>query len=212
MQVVGARGWRRRNGEHMDEQEVSATDAAVRQRIHKLGVHIPCGQIRGPVPPRTCGPRLWQSCRCEDHPLKWWGADVSREYDLCIICFRATAGGASKFSWEACADCRAVNGKLGRLPGVRGFALGRHSFMNGIAVRLDAPPEVQSDQLDRLRAFSMGDDRLRSWEREEYPRLAGAFDPLADIPLQDWQERWPPGREASLDAFSRLLGYDMRFV
>lgn len=58
----------------------------------------------------------------------------------------------------------------------------------------------------------MGDDRLRSWEREEYPRLAGAFDPLADIPLQDWQERWPPGREASLDAFSRLLGYDMRFV
>ena len=41
--------------------------------------------------------------------------------------------------------------------------------MNGIAVRLDAPPEVQSDQLDRLRAFSMGDDRLRSWEREGVP-------------------------------------------
>lgn len=208
--MVGVRGWRRRNGEHM-EQEVTATDAAVRQRIHKLGVHIPCGQIRGPVPPRTCGPRLWQSCRCEDYPLKWWGADVSREYDLCIICFRATAGGASKFSWLACADCRAVNDKLGRL-GVKGFALGRHSFMNGIAVRGSAPPAVQREQLARLKAFSLGDDRLRSWEREEYPRLAGAFDPLADVPLLEWQERWPPGREASVDAFSRMLGYDLRFV
>ncbi len=210
--MVGARGWRRRNGEHMDEQAVSATDAALRQRIHKLGVHIPCGQIRGPVPARTLGPRLWQSCRCEDYPLKWWGADVSREKDLCIICFRATAGGASKFSWLACEDCRRVNQKLGRLPGVRSFALGRHSFMNGIAVRFDAPPEVQREQLDRLKVFSLGDDRLRSWRREEYPRLASAFDPLADIPLQEWQERWPPGREASVDALSRMLGYDLRFV
>ena len=104
---------------------------------------------------------------------------MSREYDLCIICFRATAGGASKFSWLACADCRAVNDKLGRL-GVKGFALGRHSFMNGIAVRGSAPPAVQREQLARLKAFSLGDDRLRSWEREEYPRLASAFDPDAN--------------------------------
>ena len=97
------------------------------------------------------------------------GRRCVREYDLCIICFRATAGGASKFSWLACADCRAVNQRLGRLPGVRGFALGRHSFMNGIAVRLDAPPEVQSDQLDRLRAFSMGDDRLRDGSARNTP-------------------------------------------
>ena len=91
--VVGARGRRRRNGEHVDEPEVSATDAAVRQRIHKLGIHIPCGQIRGPVPARILCPLLWQSCRCEDHPLKWWGAEVSRDKDRCIICFRATVGG-----------------------------------------------------------------------------------------------------------------------
>jgi hypothetical protein len=37
----------------------------------------------------------------------------------------------------------------------------------------------------------------------------GAFDPLADVPLQTWQEHWPPSREASLDAFSRLLGGEL---
>lgn len=194
----------------MDEPEVSATDAALRERIHKMGVHIPCGGMRGPIP--GFGPRLWQSCRCEDHPLKWWGVDVSREKDLCIICFRGTAGGVSRFSFLACKDCLTVNEKLGRLPGVPNFALGRHSFMNGIMVSYSAPPEVQSRQLARLKAFSGGDDRLRSWKLEEYPRLAGAFDPLADVPLQEWQEQWPPGRKASADAFSRLLRCDLRFA
>lgn len=188
----------------MDEQEVSATDAALRARIHKLGVHIPCGVIRGPVP--GLGPRLWQSCPCEDHPLKWWGADVSREKELCIICFRATAGGVSRWSWLACEHCRKVNAELPRRYGVRPFPLGRHSLMNGIGVGFGAPPKVQEEQVSRLVAFARGDDRLRSWQREEYQRLAAAFDPLADIPLTEWQEQWPPSRAASVDAFARMLG------
>lgn len=188
----------------MDEQVVSATDAALRARIHKLGVHIPCGGIRGPVP--GFGPRLWQSCRCEDHPLKWPRADVSREHDLCIICFRATAGGVSRWAWLACEDCREVNAKLPRRYGVRSFPLGRHSIMNGISVRGGAPPEVQKEQIARLAAYARGDDRLRTWRREEYRRLAAAFDPLADVPLEEWQERWPPSRAASVDAFARLFG------
>jgi len=187
-------------------EEVSATDAALRQRIHNLGVHIPCGGIRGPVP--GFGPRLWQSCRCEDHPLKWHGVDVSTQYDLCIICFRATAGGVSRWSWLACEDCRAVNSSLILPPGVRSFALGRHSLMNGIGVRGGAPPEVQEEQLARLQAFFRGDDRLRSWRREEYGRLASVFDPLGDVPLEDWQQQWPPSRRASVDAFRRLLAPD----
>ncbi len=188
----------------MDEQEVSATDAAVRQRIHKLGVHIPCGQIRGPAP--GPGPRLWQSCSCEHHPLTWSGADVCREYDLCIICFRATAGGTSRWSWLACQDCREVNSRLKLRPDERPFALGRHSLMNGIGIRGDAPPEVADLQLARLTQFALGDDRLRAWRREEYARLAAAFDPLADVPIQEWQQRWPPSRTASADAFACLRG------
>jgi hypothetical protein len=187
----------------MDEQEVSATDAALRQRIHELGLHIPCGGIRGPV--GGFGPRRWQSCRCEDNPETWYAADVSREHDLCIICFRATAGGVSRWSWLACEDCLAVNRKLPLLYGIRPLALGRHSLMNGIGVRGGAPPEVASGQLARLMEFSRGDDRLRSWRREEYGRLAGVFDPLADVPLREWQQRWPPSRKVSADAFARPL-------
>lgn len=135
----------------MTERKLSATDAALRERITELSVHIPCGGIRGPFkryrlayPPE---PVIWQSCRDEDFPEKWEGCDVSREYDLCIICFRATAGGRSRWAWLACSDCRAVNTALESTWGFRPFALGRHSLMNGIGVRGGSPPDVQDEQM-----------------------------------------------------------------
>ena len=33
--------------------------------------------------------------------------------------------------------------------------------------------------------------------------------PGADVPLRVWQEQWPPGRSASVDAFARVLGLDL---
>lgn len=81
--------------------------------------------------------------------------------------------------------------------------------MNGIGVRGDAPTDVQEEQIARLLAFAKGDDRLRDWGGQEYQRLAAEFDPLADIPLGVWQQRWPPGPRASADAFARLLGRDL---
>lgn len=187
----------------MTERKLSATDAALRERIVELSVHIPCGGLRGPVGGR------WQSCPDEDSPERWEGCDVSREKDLCIICFRATAGGTSRWSWRACGNCLRVNKAIAKLQskyGDRPFALGRHSLMNGIGVRGDAPPEVQEEQIARLVAFAKGDDRLREWHGQEYWRLASRFDPLGDIPLRIWQAEWPPGLEASVDAFERLLG------
>jgi hypothetical protein len=188
----------------MSGRKLSAADAALRERIVELSVHIPCGNLRGPMHGR------WQSCRCEDSPEHWEGCDVSSAKDLCIICFRATAGGTSRWSWLACENCRKVNEALPRLEsqyGDRPFPLGRHSLMNGIGVRGGAPPEVQEEQIARLVAFAKGDDRLREWHRREYPRLASRFDPLADIPLRVWQTEWPPSLEASVDAFARLLGH-----
>jgi hypothetical protein len=87
----------------MTERKLTATDAALRDRITGLSVHVPCGGLRGPVHGR------WQSCPDEDSPEKWEGCDVSREYELCIICFRATAGGSSRWALLVCDDCRAVN-------------------------------------------------------------------------------------------------------
>jgi hypothetical protein len=196
----------------MTERNVSASDAALRARITELSVHIPCGRLRGPVPTTCKWPELhrrWQSCLDEDSPQKWEGWDVSHALDLCIICFRATASGPTRWSWLACDNCRAVNTALETKWGFRPFALGRHSLMNGIGVRGGAPPEVQEEQIARLVAFTKGDNRLREWRTREYRQLASRFDPLADIPLRVWQQEWEPGRSASVDAFSRLIGVEI---
>lgn len=197
----------------MIERELNAADATLRQRITELSVHIPCGGLRGPldrwIPWRPRFPMRWQSCRDEDSPEVWEGCDVSSEKDLCVICFRGTAGGRSRWAWRACVDCRAVNGALERAWGVRPFALGRHSLMNGIGVRGGASPEAQKHQITGLAAFARGDGRLRDWRAQEFRRLAGSFDPVADVTLREWQQHWPPGRAASVDAFERLLGVEL---
>jgi hypothetical protein len=133
---------------------------------------------------------------------------VSREKDLCVICLRATAGGVSRWSWLACADCRAINDELGARSGTRPFALGRHSIMNGVAVRGGQSPQVTESQISRLLEFGNGGgrSRLEAWREEEYHRLANAFDAGADVPLRVWQQQWPPGPATSLDTFRRLLG------
>lgn len=194
----------------MTQPELSATDAALRDRITELSVHIPCGGIRGPLqrrsPSRPDWPVRWQSCRDEDSPEKWAGADVSRDHDLCIICFRATAAGRTRWSWLACDDCRSVNSAVGSAWGFQPFALGRHSLMNGIGVRGGARPELRQEQIAELAEFAKGDGRLRDWRTSEYRRLASRFDPLADVPLREWQQVWPPSRVASRDAFARLIG------
>ncbi len=170
-------------------------------RLTVLSVHIPCGQLRGPVAP------LRQSCRCERNPVVWPGRDVSRQFDLCAICQRATAGGTSRWSWLACENCRAINSALWHHTGVRPFALGRHSIMNGIAARGGQPPEQTQRQLAELLTFARGDHRLHDWRHSEFRRLAAVFD-AEDVPLTEWHRRWPPGEQASLEAFSRLLGID----
>ena len=81
--------------------------------------------------------------------------------------------------------------------------------MNGIGVRGGNPPDVQDEQMGELWAFLRGDDRLREWKRQEYWLLASSFDPLADIPLRVWQQEWVPGRSASWDSFSRLIGREL---
>lgn len=188
----------------------SATDAALRERLTELCVHVPCGGIRGPTQQRSKAyptlPVRWQSCRDEDYPERWAGHDVSRHFDLCIVCFRATAGGTSRWAWHACENCRAVNESIGARWGFHPFALGRHSIMNGIGVRGGLSPEEQAAALQRLDEFIKGDSDLRSWRANEYRRLAAIYDCLADVPLRVWQQDWPASREASIDAFTRLLG------
>ena len=198
--------YRREAPERAATGEVSASDRAIRDRITELSVHIPCGGLRGPQ--RSW---QWQSCTCEDTPQQWQGYDVSRARDLCIVCFRDTAGGSSKWAWTACENCREVNTAIQRRSGVRPFALGRHSLMNGIGIHGGMPADVVDEMIAELVAFARGNSRLRAWRDTEYPRLAASFDPLADVPLSVWQAQWVPSLDASWDAFSRLIGFSLPF-
>lgn len=188
----------------MNDDQLTPADHALRGRITELSVHIPCGGLRGPA--QRSNPDLWQSCRHEDSPRKWEGVDVSRKYDLRIVCFRATAGGISRWSWLACADCSSVNDAIAEVWGFRPFAQGRHSLMNGIGLRGGASPEVQQRQAERLSEFAGGDWRLKGWREHEYRPMAARFERDADVPLRDWQQAWPPGPAASREAFARLIG------
>jgi hypothetical protein len=185
---------------------LTPADAVLRDTITELSVHAPCGKLRGPVYKHYT--HWWQSCPHEDAPQKWAGCDVSREYDLCVICARGTAGGTSRWSWIACEHCRAVNNSLTPVLGYKPFALGRHSLMNGVGVRGGAPRAEQDRQADRLLEFSRHHHKLWEWHKTEYSRLAVVFDPEADVPLRVWQERHPPGRQASVDVITQMLGGD----
>jgi hypothetical protein len=109
----------------------------------------------------------------------------------------------------ACEHCLAINAALESLWGFKPLALGRHSLMNGIGVQGGVSQQVADEQRFRLTEFAKGHQNLCEWRAVEYPSLASRFDPLADIPLQIWQDEWAPSRSASIDAFSRLLGREL---
>lgn len=181
----------------MTIDELGASDAALRDRITELSVHIACGELRGPV----SGGR-WQSCSCEDDPEEWDGCAVSREQELCVICLTATAGGTSRWEWLACKACRQANDTIAGMRdeyGDQDFALTRYALTNGRVVSVEP-----QDRRGWFHAFAHGDDRVRQWCEREYHRLASKFEAQADVPLRIWQREWPPGIETSVDAFARL--------
>ena len=197
------------NGEKARPADVrpplSPADSALRERITELSVHIPCGRLRGPVHKPD---DRWQSCNCEDAPRRWDDRDVSSEYDLCLVCTRATAGSSTRWAWLACEDCRAVSAEVTEKFGARPFALGRHGAMNVNGMFAKRPPGDLDHHVGWLERFPGLRRSLADWHRSEYRLLASVFDSEADIPLTTWQRQWPPGPVASRDAFNRLLVLD----
>jgi hypothetical protein len=173
----------------MTERTLSVADAALRERVTELSVHIPCGGLRGPLQRKSRYypelPVKWQSCSDEDSPEKWAGEDLFQLHDLCIICFRATAGRNVALVLARLQTMPEVNDAIASPQfGLRSFALGRRSLMNGIGIRGGTPPDVQKLQHARLVEFLRGDNTLREWRKTEHARLASRFDPGADIALR----------------------------
>jgi hypothetical protein len=185
---------------------VSDRDRALRATIAELVVHTRCARIRGPIGESA----LWQSCPCEDEPVRW-AADVSRLHDLCTVCARCLAGGISKWSWLACGTCRRLNEALGQRTPLE-LPLGRHSIMNGTALRLGTAPAELDRRIDELADMAVDWATLDDWLVDEVHRLAASqgWSDDDNVPLGTWQEQLPASVEASVNAFSRLLNIDVR--
>jgi hypothetical protein len=185
----------------VSDQTPFESDAAVRGRIIELSVHIPCGQIRGPV--WAGGESQWQSCSCEDSPQAWAGGDTARRFDLCLLCARVAVGATTSWPWLVCVACRRAAEDLATRWGFTPFALGRHPEMNGYGIHIqddDAP-----ERLERACGFRSRYCNLEPWRTLEVSRLAVTFGEHQHIPLELWQEQWPYGRMASKSAIRRLI-------
>ncbi len=127
---------------------------------------------------------------------------------LCIVCATGVAGGPTRWAVLACPDCRAMNTRIAGLMGLSGtgLPLGRHSVMNGAAIRLaDGHDPKQAERLAAAvnRSGSLqqhGRARARSLADRHFPDQHG------HIPLWQWQQATPPGPRTSLTALIELLG------
>lgn len=189
-------------------------DPRLVDRICEMSVHAACGELRGPTPPDSGSPAIpwWQSCTCEDEPVRW-DHDVSSVQELCMLCCRGVArSGPSRFSWLACETCKDVNNTLGQVWGVRPFAFGRHSLMNGHAIRIGSSAAEISEGATLLTAAARGHGELFEWQQHEWQRVVGRaraiFGDVDDIPLSQWQAELPETREVTADAIGRYLDRD----
>lgn len=184
-------------GRPVAHRGLSTADAALRERITELSVHVRCGHLRGPV--TVDGQRRWQSCRCEANPQVWADCDVSRAYDLCLLCARVEVVGLALWPWLICWVCHTVNEeKYTSRWGLRSFWLEQHVPLEGHGIYWATNGRDSSGESSSL----VGD--VESWRTQEVARLAVIF-AQQDIPLELWREQWPRGRAASTRVIERLI-------
>lgn len=127
---------------------------------------------------------------------------------LCILCATGVAGGPTRWAVLACRDCREMDARIAGLFGLdrTGLPLGRHSIMNGAAIRVtDAYDPAQGKRLAAALnqmgwIQDQGRARARAIADQHFPDRHGA------VPLWEWQQALPPGPATSLTALMDLLG------
>ena len=92
-----------------------------------------------------------QRCRCEKYKA-YPGIDCPSGFHLCDMCATSVAGGTGRYSWNVCEVCLKFNRKLASTYGVS-LPLGRHSFMNGIAIPLNVAKRIQEEKTTELLHF-----------------------------------------------------------
>jgi len=131
---------------------------------------------------------------------------------LCKVCRRVPLPNRKPWSWFGCEPCRAVDRRAAALlGGERILPLGQHSIMNGIGIPLSTPegPGLAA-RFEQFAALGRGWQGLDAWAEFEGDRMAAMIPeadglPDGEVPLPRWQEWFPPGRDASVDTFIRLI-------
>ena len=152
-----------------------------------------------------------QRCACEKQVEPNLGIlDCPSGFHLCYICARKIAGGISRWSWNACNFCLLINRQLqqdfeGSVP------LGRHSFMNGFSVPVNAVPVESEAAIRNLVASFSVQVSLSDWGQlrarelfESVPEWA----PRKDVDLTQWQRKFKASKFLSTAAFKKYFGVD----
>jgi len=131
---------------------------------------------------------------------------------LCKVCRRVPLRNSAPWSWFGCGSCRAVDARAAAaLGGKRLLPLGQHSIMNGVGIRLSTPDGPgRSAKFEQLVSIGQGWQELDQWRDAETARLVAELrDRIAElpesVPVPQWQEWFPASRQASADAYLRLL-------
>lgn len=131
---------------------------------------------------------------------------------LCTVCVRVALPDRRPWSWFGCETCRQVDARIASRFGARRLLpLGQHSIMNGTGLRLDIDDErVLAATYAEFLELGRGWDELGRWKAQEGARLVAiAQERLGSMPasvaLATWQEWFPPGEAASIDAYDRLV-------
>lgn len=150
-----------------------------------------------------------QRCLCptEIH-VERNGVDCPTGFHLCDVCARGTAGGTSRWSWNACKSCLNVNAATQKHYGFS-LPLGRHSIMNGFSVPVSAVGEELAVGAEVLLTFITKTVALSDWGSLQARELFESVPEWAKethIPIAVWQKKFKTSKEQSLAAFQKYYG------
>jgi len=152
--------------------------------------------------------KIQQSKRAEQYVIVATGEVTLNNFELCTICARELAPSETLWTYRACLNCMTFDSVLGaEFEGEMFLPLGRHAALNGAIVEDNVDGVVQRAQTEAIEVVLAQWESLLNWRSSEVRVLASRAGLRNGdvVTLAEWQFANPPSRQASLDAYLRLL-------
>lgn len=163
-----------------------------------VSVEVDTGQLKGEWRPATAEAR-------DSEPR----LDFRPPVELCHCCGQELLSSGSRWSDWFCAECKPRVQALNARAGVCVIPIGRHSLMNGIAIKLrDVDSDIELERLTaRIRKMSANIDRLHDWKREIVRRNCAESGLLGrhTISLAEYLQRVRDAKISRSQAFFSML-------